>query len=79
MGGQSVSVVGLRTASLPSSALHRLCPFALAATAVWLIVLRKIQRCRGAGARLWLVAALCVGHNASHNTQILACFPHQLD
>ena len=34
MGEQSVSVVGLRTAALPSSALHRLCPFALAATAV---------------------------------------------
>ena len=39
----------------------------------------KIQRCRGAGARLWLVAALCVGQTASHNTQILACFPRQLD
>jgi len=24
-------------------------------------------------------AALCVGQNASHNTQILACFPDQLD
>jgi hypothetical protein len=31
MGEQSVSVVGLRTAALPPSALHRLCPFALAA------------------------------------------------
>ena len=46
---------------------------------LWLFVLRKIQRCRGAGACLWLVAALCVGQNASHNTQVLACFPHQLD
>ena len=33
------------------------------------VFLRKIQRCRGAGACLWLVAALCVGQNASHNTQ----------
>ena len=64
----------------PFYALHRLCPLALRSRAgrllsLWLFVLRKIQRCRGAGARLWLVAALCVGQNASHNTQILACFP----
>ena len=45
---------------------------------------RSERSCVGAGVGLlvmWALYnfALCVGQNASHNTQILACFPDQLD
>jgi len=78
MGEQSASVLScalLLSPPLPFTA----CVRSLLLLLLWLFVLRKIQRCRGAGACIWLVAALCVGQNASHNTQILACFPRQLD
>ena len=83
-GGQRREGAECELLPSPFYALHRLCPFALRLRvdrllSLWLFVLRKIQRCCGAGACLWLVAALCVGQNASHNTQILACFPDQLD
>ena len=56
-GGAVCERIKLRTAALPFFALHRLCPLALRSRAgrllsLWLFVLRKIQRCRGAGARL---------------------------
>ena len=57
MGEQSVSVLScalLLSPPLPFTA----CVRSLLLLLLWLFVLRKIQRCRGAGACLWLVAAL---------------------
>ena len=56
-GGQRREGAECELLPSPFYALHRLCPLALRSHAgrllsLWLFVLRKIQRCRGAGARL---------------------------
>ena len=56
-GGQRREGAECELLPSPFYALHRLCPLALRSRAgrllsLWLFVLRKIQRCRGAGACL---------------------------
>ena len=63
----------------PTSALHRLCPLAVRPRAgralpLWLFVLRESKALsRGWCMPLTRGSAVCE-QNASHNTQILACF-----